>query len=605
MNNVSKTYRQTQSGHAQNYSRNHRGILSSKCIAKYTLNKKTDTISTECFRVAKYCIIGICSLLVLLRGVSGSSNASASTEVDDSTLSVGGVLAEKIPFKSREACGVMQILASAEVHLSHACTSVYRLPQSSAPLNKSIFDSNLITQTCQYAVLFKDSPVAIGLPTYSDGEEAKMCLNRLSQIVVIRSTTNANTNIYVSHRAGGLGCHLVNLQILYRAINLLDCAAIELCFEDGWEEAMKNNALGFVAARQEARDTVAKTDYKFKCHLVFLSLRDNPMDLVYGSIILARQIAVITLNEKSLCYLHLLSKVRLADDFTLILLSLPQEGNVDLRFLQDIYIERVKIVINPWMAPTTQINFLGLENVIANRPKVVLEASWGVLRYLAEHSVSKIHVCTVLGLDIGHLFIRQITDNTRRDAPSEPKIIAKEIILTLSSELPCKQLNNYKQIFSQTIIAKYGISADEIHVKYGKCQQDFYKTLWTLYNIQSLPATVLNDLSWKGPNYIDCCGEELSNPTWKLPETVDIQLGNSLISRLTKEFSYDSNPIFCQNMRYSTIRITGTIGQASSQIQHLIYLLLRFQNLTADTLTISNVQPDNHIISTFDLKTLK
>ncbi|KAI5187748.1 hypothetical protein NEHOM01_2339, partial [Nematocida homosporus] len=42
-----------------------------------------------------------------------------------------------------------------------------------------------------------------------------------------------------------------------------------------------------------------------------------------------------------------------------------------------------------------------------------------------------------------------------------------------------------------------------------------------------------------------------------------------------------------------------------SQIQHLIYLLLRFQNLTADTLTISNVQPDNHIISTFDLKTLK
>ncbi|KAI5187280.1 hypothetical protein NEHOM01_2065, partial [Nematocida homosporus] len=578
-------------------------------------------------------VLGLCVLLVLLSNASGSSDIGISyTSSDDSSASISSDSSKD----SGDSVGIdedaidrlnmagkpnkadvpvkrtMLDLATTKSLLNslspigltincrkkHVSVFFYMLSQADEPgLNSDSAPgtSKPIKLRPQYVIECTAASIEFAIPREPNSLEALSALNTLRMIAVIRVIYSSIVDVYVHYYRASLNSCQLGRQILSRFINIVDCKYLEFWFDEETDMEPDDIHMYLDVCRKEAQNAISQANYKFECKITCLSSGSSLSNMLSSGIVLLRPIAVIYLAVSDLQNTQLISRLSFKKNYKLGLYF--NSIDVNLNLLQHMLVHCSHLI-----ASGLETNLVGFENFVTSNPTTALEVTWLFLLYLGHYNIALVCVHTIVGIISYPHYIQPTFQSNQNQIPPEPRVITTEVILQISTNMPCRSSIYYTSLYTPAALAKHGIRTDTVQISYEEYRDDLEYTLNVLCDLNAIPMTVLDQVQQKN---IICCGEHLSDSTWTLQETVNIELSHARLKKSLKRYITKICHSFCQNMRYSTIRITGTIGQAQSQIQHLIYLLLRFQNLTADTLTISNVQPDNHIISTFDLKTLK
>ncbi|KAI5184742.1 hypothetical protein NEHOM01_0344 [Nematocida homosporus] len=425
------------------------------------------------------------------------------------------------------------------------------------------------------------------LPYYNDPETAKVALDELQRITVIRAS-----NIYVLYEKANLECHQINIHILSRVINLVDCLVLEICVNASLEVLDTSVYLG--ACREEAMDAFKRAEYLLQCRVVLSGRSVTPSDLICPGVVLLRPVSSVSLTHVRVNHASLLDQLILTNDYTVSFLFLPDVANIDLRILQNISLTCARIRIMGRFG--TKLTVTGLEKVVGPHSEISLETNWEILQYLAENNDTLIRVKTIAGCMISYQSYCKLTaEAPHKKAPGLSKIFATKVILVIPINMPCAPLSRYGQLYTKETLAKYGIWARVILFKHEGKRTDLIDTINFFTQINAFPGIPEDCLE----NNVLCCGDELSDPNFGLQAIVCINLGHPNIRHQIAAYNSEHYICFCQNICYSNLIINGAELPYENQVNDCIALLHLFQDITTNILKFMNVC-HAHADSTFD-----
>ncbi|KAI5185553.1 hypothetical protein NEHOM01_0912 [Nematocida homosporus] len=462
-------------------------------------------------------------------------------------------------------------------------------------------------ETPIYVVEYPTQYLTFHLPAYIHIHKARLVLFELRKIAFIK-TSHATINYAHSNP----GITSINLQILSRVVNMLDCMVLELCLDPRHHEEIAKSPEDLKKIQIEARDTVKHASYTLKCRLQFTNIqsKEQHTELLRHGIIIQRPISSVYLDDNQIDAISLLQHVSLINGYEFSFEWTHSTSDIDLNLLQTLPVKckQLFIIGHPDRPGISTID--GLENAIIKHPKMSLKASWATIQYLCVHNKSLIHVHTIEGILVSHLSNQTGRQPSQNPVSSDFRISASLGIITIDNNLPCQSTDYYKLMYKQEDFTKLGISFEQIQFDYQEDRVDLYATLEAFYGIKALDTMPTEVLT----RAVICCGDKLSDPNWMLQETLNIWLNKiqiddnrqSYICFATRDCSSRWHMHFCRCIHYTCIRISG--GNDSDEkkpVKKCILLLTVLQSLTAKELKISNIRNDKQIETQFNISVLK
>ncbi|KAI5185127.1 hypothetical protein NEHOM01_0632 [Nematocida homosporus] len=472
--------------------------------------------------------------------------------------------------------------------------SFYPIPYKPSRIVETSFNQATLLNTPQYEMNYVGWCMRYTLPNYKTMDQASADLEELRKISLIRVEC-----VLVNYEIVDSVCHRLNLQILSRVINMFDCATLVVY--------LRSTLVGYLSIDRsvldmcwiEAANTVAHANYMFDCQLEFGAASDcNLLSIIGYYLPLLRPISSLRLQSQQIHHLSLVRGLVLNKDYTFTLAFLPDETEIDLGVLQELVPFCQKINLQGSIESNTTL--FGLENAVDRHPRMILAGNWEIFLYLGRYNKSTIRVHTLCGLDVTLDSISYMLNATEHHKPAMARIIASKAHTMVATNMPCIPLDSYGEMYNAATYARYGISVDEVCLRYKRGRNDLYETLLTLFRLGALlcvPREIVE-------NRVVCWGEELSAPDWGLEEPVIIRLHPIRNEWVLSDYQ-DKYMCFCQNICYTIIKIVGMGATYKGQTTRCIEILELFQNITAHEVNISNVQNDQPGDSTFEPLTLK
>ncbi|KAI5185951.1 hypothetical protein NEHOM01_1174 [Nematocida homosporus] len=442
----------------------------------------------------------------------------------------------------------------------------------------SSFTDNHILSVVEY----NGPGVSFSLPRYSSEQDAQIALEKLRTIAFI--TAVQADSVCVSDRNANPSCYQVNTQILTRVVNMIDCQELTINLTNSWQDQPDKQRADFLICRNEAEETIAHAIFQLPCQLQFSTTMKCSLSVFASSDIhLLRSVLVVVLTDFEFQNTSGLNQLIFTEGYTIAFTLGPGEVDIDFGFLQVVSATCNKIIIIA--TEQTELSLTGLENATTKHPDITLEAHWTHIQYLGIHNKSNIQVDTILNLNL-ELWDYYNILNVPKDQTIPPhRVYANKATVTISCELPCNLRSYYQKLYT-TYWASNGVMIDDFQISFKETRNDVQKTLFNLYQFS---GTQIQPQNTEGKEVI-CCGESLSDPNWTIHESIKIQL-DRVIPILYPNDCHPSDyiPVFCQNIHYTTIEITGSSTPCYQQVPACIKLLDLFRGINAQELKIKQV----------------
>ncbi|KAI5187842.1 hypothetical protein NEHOM01_2403, partial [Nematocida homosporus] len=542
------------------------------------------SVKTIYFTATKRWInIALCLLLVLLSVANASIKNKAINMLFQSNLAVSDTICNQL-----RSIG-FKFDCFASVTLARPLT-LKRSLNPALEANPPIAPANALLNQPIYEVNCFDVPLHFTLSNYVDIRTANKSLRQLRTVAVIKSRI-----AFIHCAPGNSDCHQINMQILSRVINMIDANIVSIYLD----RTEYRNLIDLDLCRAEAQNTVDYAVYtsEFTPHFSALA-NDRFPDVIYRGIVFRRPITSIFMAGNRIQNTSFLSQLPLQEDYSFSFLALPKVVEIDFAVLQMLSVKCSQITI--MSSPGTKLTITGLDNAIDKHPSLTLRIPWNALQYLGTYNQSAIRVYNIIDLDPITTSSASEFQSAEEPKSSEFRIFATQITVEIATNMPCCFGEYYKQIYTLQAYAKYGLEANEVLVCYGEGRTDLEDTLEALSNINDFMKVPI-DIKDES---VVCCGDALSEPSWKLKQNIEIQLDHCRIHNWLRRCK-EEKIHFCQNIHYPAIEIIGAEVPYKQQVKACIDILILFHNISAKTLRISNVRSNNQTTSRFSMATLK
>ncbi|KAI5186417.1 hypothetical protein NEHOM01_1450, partial [Nematocida homosporus] len=278
----------------------------------------------------------------------------------------------------------------------------------------------------------------------------------------------------------------------------------------------------------------------------------------------------------------------LTEDSALTICYSEENIQIDLKAIQKAAHKCSKIIFRIENYQTLTIAGLE-EEVPAEGSTIILAGRRKVIQHIGKENPYPIHV-HVLSCNESHtkwVDILNVVDEPQ--SPCDPRIFANKVVLVSSDCTWCDFPIYYEQVMSVKSFAKHGISVGKVEFEYADGRGHSFKALESLCKVKAL-SKIPTDLADKN---IACLDHALSGPCWELKEPVNIRLDIP---------GPDSS---CQNIRYTTLSISGDKKPNQNDIENCHDVLNTLQSINAQELRISNVCNCPPTDTNFDLTQLK
>ncbi|KAI5187278.1 hypothetical protein NEHOM01_2063 [Nematocida homosporus] len=448
-----------------------------------------------------------------------------------------------------------------------------------SPNQPSILTLDLPPTRPYYTICVRMTHLTFKLRNYTTPQKAILALASLRKIASIKI---AKAIIIVEE--GGSNGTLLNLCILSRVVNMLDCRCLRISLLYKQRKTDIRDA-DLAASLAEAQNTIKHAGNLLGCWIYFSVTQQNRLvQLLNSGITLLRPIITVYLLESEYKSVHLLPRLPLENNYHISIRAWSGIATIDFTFINNHALICHKISLG--CIKSTKVKLLGLENAIEKHSKIYLVASWPVLWYIINNNGPQIRVYGVAGLNVSSSSMQQLLDaSLKTDDTPRPRIIATVGVSKILKDLPCNSLDSYKRRHSSTVLAKYGICLNEIRMCYLMPRQDFGDTISFLVASKALSVPAI-DL---GAQDIKCCGNGLSDPSWQLQETVNFRLDDAKLDFYLLCYTTQGHGCLCQNICYNVINIIGTCAAHGQQIDKCLKLLCMLGSITAQKLSIINI----------------
>ncbi|KAI5188113.1 hypothetical protein NEHOM01_2530, partial [Nematocida homosporus] len=385
--------------------------------------------------------------------------------------------------------------------------------------------------------------------------------------------------------------HHTNLVLLCRLLNMFECNKLLLWTRDN--KVSNESKCGFDPSlcRKEAEDTVKYAgavpfDFEIRAY--------PPPDVfqkdIFEGLVILRPISQLSLFGSLVPNLSAyLERLSLSKDWHLIIEYSQEKVSIDLKSIRNAAPNCAKITFILKDSRAKEPKITGLETISNEDLPLVLTGDFKVIKYIAEHNMSSIHVHAVSYDGFDTIFTEYL-DKLPNTAPaSKPHVFAQKFICGVSIYSPCDSPVYYKQVLSRKYLVKYGIDVQKVQIEYDKNRNDLLDGLTSLYNVNAL-LRIPADIEDKK---IVCLGHALSAPYWKLEEPVNLKLKNFRIQ------------IRCQNICYTSLSVSGDKNPRWDQVVKCDILLDELRSINAQELRISDVHDHPPTVTDFDLAKLK
>ncbi|KAI5185723.1 hypothetical protein NEHOM01_1015 [Nematocida homosporus] len=432
-------------------------------------------------------------------------------------------------------------------------------------------------------------------PVYENADAAMEALNELRKIAIIKTMY-----CYVLWKPANPELHQINQLILNRVYNVLDCCMTTLCASISLERLEYTSLVDLEACKREALNTIEHAAYGHNNTLDLCGELDGRLpSLITSGIFLWRPLTTVRLLSNAVHDVHLLSQLRLTNDYSLGFAQLPKSVNIDLRVLQTL--PYICNAIDISEAGDAKVTLSGLENAIDKHTQIVLKADWDTLLYLAVNNGSDIRVHTIMGLVVELKSLQAMIKADRMSMPDKPRVFATIILSQINSNMPCGPVEQYHEFYNPDTFIKYGIRVDDVQLYYKGGRTDLHATLTLLCSIGALP-----NMPDEVDETITCNGTDINGIDLEVQGTVEICLDHARLGRLIHEYISQNCMCFCQNIRYTEISITEGEDPRPEEVNILVGKLLSlFHNITAQCIRIWNVHGQHQTTTNFDLNTFK
>ncbi|KAI5187557.1 hypothetical protein NEHOM01_2269 [Nematocida homosporus] len=534
---------------------------------------------------------GLCLLLFLLSSVGGSSDIDEMLQRD--LLDPGQMI------KALQLLGFSYSRFNSLIGVAPYIPNKCAHPISNINLALTLDTSNTAHPAPSYVITHFDTCLQFSLPNYPDAGVALSYLKLLKKIAVIRSDKLYTMDIL--YASANPNCRQENLRILSRLINLLDSDNLCLQFDGNLDKEVGDIDRHLDICRKEAQNVLDHANYKKRGRIIFSCASTSSLpNLVYSGIVFLRPIVEIVIEGHNLRSINLVSRLPLAEGYTIYLQQVSGKINIAFEFLQPPAPRCHQIAMEDYYVPV--VTLTGLDNAIAAHPEIVLKANWTTLQYLGKYNIASIRVHTIIGFE-GY----ESYEQDQSPLPShhehthvEARISAIKAIAIVSADMICRPKQHYRQIYNKALYAKYGISVKECEIIYDEDRDDLDQTISLLYKLGGLSAKPTDVIT----RAVHCLGETLNNPNWVCHKPVSIRLKTPQFIQNIQRYKRHSR-FFCQNIRYTSIEIFGSVLPYIGQIEDCMAGLSLFHNITAERLTICNVRATNQLLTNFNLATMQ
>ncbi|KAI5186979.1 hypothetical protein NEHOM01_1837 [Nematocida homosporus] len=544
-------------------------------------------IKDWCFKPAgREIMLGLFALLVLWTSVSGSNNAAVATRHSEADMKVSQDL--------QHLTEMVRDLEMIGFDFDNGIVTVHNnilIPDQL--LNSS--GSNPITTIPKYLLVHEGRFLYFELPNELDSSKAADTLNRLREVASIKTE-----RAYVCYKIGRSNYHQTSMQIICRAINMINSNSLEIDLY-----GVLDDELGVVPINTKACQAEAESAFSYNVDgkldvLEFAATTNlNMLELIGTKIIVMLPISCITLKKAQCQHLYILDKLPLIDNYTISFTLLPIVSIIDCRFLQTTYPSRCAwIRISDSKVNTLMLN--GLTDDADQEARISLNINWGSLWSLLSNKNYQIRVHIIIIDESDQDSIHRMILAPHRLTSSSSRIYATKAFFQLSDNQPCRATEQFSQIYTKDNCARLGIIVHDIKIHYASRDQDLYNTIEVLHlinGVKEIPREV-KDM------HVTCHGEAISPPNWQLNETVDLQLSRIQLRANADIHRRICKMFFCQNIRYTTIQIRGSKTPHPHQVKECLLFLTQFQSLIANTLKIVNVRDTSQQTTNFKIPTL-
>ncbi|KAI5186109.1 hypothetical protein NEHOM01_1291 [Nematocida homosporus] len=432
------------------------------------------------------------------------------------------------------------------------------------------------------------------LHEYEDVSMANKELDVWRRIVSIRVR-----HVYVGFDLNGGCCYNMNLLIVSRIVNTFDCEKLVIGTVMKQDRELRTEGPGHVTnAQKEAYNAFSRINYKLACQVEFTAL--GAREWINANVALLRSVKAVVLKNESVNCGLILSSLALIDDYTFVLDISNSGGTFDFGFLHNSSPRCSRIVI---ISVLKNVGILtGLEQATTTIDSTItLISEWSILRYIAKHNPTEICVHTLIGTGCDPVVEYQKTKTIQVVAEARPIILARKVITTIPNTEACGVLGYYQKYYNRQACLQYGISADEDQFQYDSGRNHILLTLARLNKFGGLAQV---PCEFKMQKRV-CDGHQMSGSQTSLPQ-IDLffQLRHYMMSDGLIISKHMRQP-FCQHIRYNSITIKGPYEWVNDYISSCFDLLNRFRNLTAQKLTLANIDKVHGQMGIFNIDMIK
>ncbi|KAI5185146.1 hypothetical protein NEHOM01_0651 [Nematocida homosporus] len=452
-----------------------------------------------------------------------------------------------------------------------------------------------ILNTPQYALTYSGFEIEFYLPNYSSETKANDALEYLRTIAFIKVSS-----ALVAYTETKPDYHKINMQILSRVVNMFDCEELVIYPKDAQDKSAQNRLVDSSVCLAEALNTTKHADYDSACEVFFSTIAHIRLsDIIHSDVVLRRPITKVTLADNEFQNTPYLTQLPLKDNYTLVFEQLPSVAVINLAVLQRPSPSCDWIIFTE--SQNSDITLIGLTEVIDRHPALTLDMSWDILRRMVKTNKPMSRVHAIYGLTISLQSHQETLEFLQNQPPIESIFTVDMVVLEVANDMPCDSFGYYKQIYTREALSKYGISTDKIEIVYLE-RDDFFATISALCRINALSLTIQDEIR---DNDINCCGDKLNNPTWKLQETVKVNIARRYTTYWLNDYKQKCSTYFCQHIHYATLILMGHKTPHSNHAQLCIGFLNLLQNITGKELHISDLRGSNQTTTNFDMASLE
>ncbi|KAI5184717.1 hypothetical protein NEHOM01_0319 [Nematocida homosporus] len=526
--------------------------------------------------------LGVSLVFVLLLAVGGVSGTSGIEEGYTSVRTGNGpsdLENTRALFNALESVGVIFARYDSWTRIQH-----YVYDRSTEPIlnleSHSVGSNDFLLNIPRYTVECVRGCVSFELQSYRDVEAAQLGLKTLRMFAVIRARSARLTYKLVESN-----CPQVNMQILSRVFNMLDCVSIELAIESSaLNVELSLDHLDAGLCWEEAWNTAKHAKIQDSCCLGLTGLKANKcLNLLNVGFVALRPIKHVSFRQNDFQFISLLRRLSLTTHYSLSFVDLPVLAELDFNLLSTMPMICDKINIQS--LSEARISIVGLENATAKHANLVLEMTWMLFFYLCLNNRSLIRVHGITGFYVNLESLLVLDKKSLPREPVETKIIVGYLHFFIGRYRPCKALSYYSQFYTRKAFSRYGVSVSDIQIEYEPGRSDLDGTLQLFTRLMAIPEMPVQ----VEDGLVVCSGIGLSGPSWTITKHVIVHLHHRLLNRIVSSYRGSVNSCFCQHITYKDLAIRGTILPARGQVRRCLTLLGLFQNIVAQRFRIINV----------------